>query len=82
MLLFLFLFVVEAISIFLRSQAHIFGLNLPLRAEEELLNSELVDDTAVFLDATPQTLDAFSSALDIFCRVAGAHINWDKSNGF
>ena len=58
-----------------------FGHSL-VRVEELLLDSELIDDTAVFLHASPQTLDAFSSALEIFFTAAGAHIKWDKSNGF
>ena len=69
-------------SIFLRSQAGILGLNLLLMVEELLLHNELADDTTIFLRASPQTLDAFSSALDIFRTAAGAHINRDKSNGF
>ena len=68
-------------SIFLRSQADILGQNLPLKAKE-LLDSELANDTIVFVHASPQTLVAFSSAMDIFCTAASAHINWDKASGF
>ena len=35
-----------------------------------------------FFHASPQTLDALSSTLKIFCTAASAHINWDKSRGF
>lgn len=47
----LYIIVAEAMSIFLRSTAGISRLRLPLRSQVELVDSELVDDTAMFLEA-------------------------------
>eukprot|EP00250_Pteridium_aquilinum_P022376 c25362_g1_i2 orf=3-263(-) len=57
------------------------GLRLPIR-EEELLDSEFADDTAVYLRGSPMNLQSFQLAIETFCTASGSKINWHKSCGF
>ena len=57
------------------------GLRLPIR-EEDLLDAEFADDTAVFLAGHVDNLARFQGALEVFCDASGAKINWHKSCGF
>ena len=78
----LFLFFAEAMSCFLGDQGTgLQGLRLPIR-EEDLLDAEFADDTAVFLAGQVDNLSRFQGALEVFCDASGAKINWHKSCGF
>ena len=78
----LFLFFAEAMSSFLASQeVGLQGLRLPIR-EEELLDAEFADDTAMYLQGQLANLRCFERALETFCDASGAQINWHKSCGF
>lgn len=67
------------------------GLRLPLR-EEELLDAEFADDTAVYLHGQEANSSRFQTALEQFYDDSsakinasdgfGAKINWHKSCGF
>ena len=50
---------------------------MPVR-EEELLDAEFADDTAVFLEGQEENLSRFQRALETFCDAFGAKINWHK----
>ena len=68
-------------SIFLRVEMFgIKGLALPFD-KGELLDSEYVDDTALYLKGTVANLRKMHTVLSIFCSGSGAAINWDKSFG-
>ena len=78
----LFLFFAEAMSSYLGSQrVGLKGLRLPLQ-EEELLDAEFADDTAVYLQGREANLVCFQEALERFCDALGAKINWHKLCGF
>ena len=78
----LFLFFAEAMSSFWGSQGiGLTGLRLPVR-EEDLLDAEFADDTAVYLQGQDANLARFQEALERFCDASGAKINWHKSFGF
>ena len=78
----LFLFFAEAMSSFLGDQGTgLQGLRLPIR-EDDLLDAEFADDTAVFLAGQEENLSRFQDALELFCDASGAKINWHKSCGF
>eukprot|EP00250_Pteridium_aquilinum_P022375 c25362_g1_i1 orf=3-2321(-) len=78
----LFLFFAEAMSSFLAAQhTGLQGLRLPIR-EEELLDSEFADDTAVYLRGSLMNLQSFQLAIETFCTASGSKINWHKSCGF
>lgn len=55
---YLFLFFAEAMSLFLRARLpQIHGLRLPLSIEEDLLDSEFVDDTMLYMPYSEDSLD-------------------------
>ncbi|MCO5602086.1 hypothetical protein L7F22_056214 [Adiantum nelumboides] len=79
---YLFLFVAEAISDFIRvHQQALRGLLMPVSDEPDLIDQEYADDTLLFLHYTPDVLDMIRYALEMFCVASGARINWDKSYG-
>ena len=78
----LFLFLAEAMSNFLSDQdTGLRGLRLPIR-DEDLLDAEFADDTAMYLAGDEDNLARFQTALETFCDALGAKINWNKSCGF
>ena len=78
----LFLFFAEAMSSFLGSQmVGLQGLRLPL-CEEDMLDAEFADDTAVYLQGREDNLARFQGALERFCDASGAKINWHTSCAF
>ena len=58
------------------------GVLLPIRDDFELLDSEYADDTVLYVQDDEGTLERVRLALEVFCLVAGAKINWHKSIGF
>ena len=79
---FLFLFFAEAMSSFLSARdTGLQGLRLPIR-DEEILDAEFADDTAMYLEGNEVNLLRFQAALEVFCVASGAKINWHKSCGF
>lgn len=50
-------------------------MSLPIW-EEDLLDAEFVDDTAIFLRGCGANLACFQQALECFCLVSRAQINW------
>ncbi|MCO5593425.1 hypothetical protein L7F22_047439 [Adiantum nelumboides] len=79
---YLFLFVAEAMSDFIRvHQPALRGLLMPVSDELELIDQEYADDALLFLHYTPDVLDIIRYALEMFCVASGARINWDKSYG-
>ncbi|MCO5580746.1 hypothetical protein L7F22_034616 [Adiantum nelumboides] len=79
---YLFLFVAEAMSDFIRvHQPALRGLLMPVSDEPELIDQEYADDTLLFLHYTLDVLDIIRFALERFCVASGARINWDKSYG-
>ena len=78
----LFLFFAEALSAYLSSgKAGIKGLCLPNNSGD-LLDSEFVDDTAVYLEGRLENMLKLQRALEIFCTRSGAKLNWNKTVGF
>ena len=68
---FLFLFFAEAMSSYLAARdVGLQGLSLPIR-EEELLDAEFADDTAMFLRGCAANLTRFQHALECFCLASG-----------
>ena len=79
---FLFLFFVEAMSIHLKvTGSGIWGISLPI-PDQEVLEVELADDTRLFLKGTLANLQKVELAINTFCLVLGAKINWSKLMGF
>ncbi|MCO5583111.1 hypothetical protein L7F22_037019 [Adiantum nelumboides] len=79
---YLFLFVEEAMSDFIRvHQPALRGLLMPVSDEPNLIDHEYADDTLLFLHCTPDVLDTIRYALEMFCVASGACINYDKSYG-
>ena len=78
---FLFLLVSEAFSVHLNSQSvNIKGLALPL--ENASVDSEFVDDTTLYVQASHCNLVQVQKVVDDFSDASGALINWDKSSSF
>lgn len=67
-------------SFFTAHDTRLQGLRLPL--QEELLDSQFVDDTAAYLHGHEANLVRFQIALKQFCDASGTKINWHKSCGF
>ena len=79
---FLFLIYVEAMSTFLRSEtAGIQGLSIP-NTHESLVDSDFVDDTALYVKGTEENLYRVEHALTTFCLGSGARLNWNKTVAF
>ncbi|MCO5569111.1 hypothetical protein L7F22_022818 [Adiantum nelumboides] len=79
---YLFLFVAEMMSDFIRGQQPALrGLLMPMADEPDLIDQEYADDTLLFLHYSPDVLDTIRDALEIFCVASGARINWHKSYG-
>ena len=57
------------------------GLSVPLSLQD-LLDVELADDTALYLDGTEHNLQCVEKAISTFCIAVGAKINWNKSKAF
>ncbi|MCO5602610.1 hypothetical protein L7F22_056744 [Adiantum nelumboides] len=57
------------------------GLHMPVDGYCDLLEQEYVDDTMLFSQYAPDTLDRLQSALSVFGCVSGSLINWHKSSG-
>ena len=76
---FLFLFVAEAMHVFLTSQeAGLQGIRLPITLHE-LVDVEFADDTALYMHGSLQNLKRLELGLQTFCKASGAKINWNKS---
>ncbi|MCO5614189.1 hypothetical protein L7F22_068470 [Adiantum nelumboides] len=58
------------------------GWHMPIDRPPDLLEQEYVDDTMLFCQYVPDTLDRLKSALSLFCCASRFLINWDKSSGF
>ena len=56
---------------------HIAGLQLPPidNVEQELLDKEYADDSALYTAFSVENMDRQKSALDLFCTATGARIN-------
>ncbi|MCO5552573.1 hypothetical protein L7F22_006086 [Adiantum nelumboides] len=79
---YLFLFVAETMSDFIRAQQPALrGLLMPVADEPDFIDQEYADDTLLFLHHSHEVLDTIQYALEIFCVASGARINWDKSYG-
>ncbi|MCO5587760.1 hypothetical protein L7F22_041712 [Adiantum nelumboides] len=79
---YLFLFVAEAMSDFIRlQQPALGGLLMPVSDEPDLIDQEYADDTLLFLHYTPDVLHMIRYTLEMFCVASGARINWNKSYG-
>ncbi|MCO5552900.1 hypothetical protein L7F22_006419 [Adiantum nelumboides] len=79
---YLFLFVAETMSDFIRAQQPALrGLLMPVDDEPDLIDQEYADDTLLFLHHSHDVLDTIQYALEVFCVASGARINWDKSYG-
>ncbi|MCO5570460.1 hypothetical protein L7F22_024182 [Adiantum nelumboides] len=73
---YLFLFVAEAMSDFIRvHQPALRGLLMSVSDEPDLIDQEYADDTLLFLNYTPDVLDMIRYALEMFCVANGARIN-------
>ncbi|MCO5586639.1 hypothetical protein L7F22_040580 [Adiantum nelumboides] len=79
---YLFLFVAEMMSDFIRAQQPALrGLLVLVADEPDLIDQEYADDTLLFLHHSHDVLDTIQYALEVFCVASGARINWDKSYG-
>ncbi len=79
---YLYLFVGEALSDFIRAQhEEIRGVSLPLAGERDLTDQEYADDTLLMVLYLAEVLQAMRRALDMYCLASGARINWHKSYG-
>ncbi|MCO5579625.1 hypothetical protein L7F22_033482 [Adiantum nelumboides] len=58
------------------------GLHMPVDKFPNLLEQEYVDDTMLFCQYAPDTLDSLQSALSVFCCANGSLISWHKSSSF
>ncbi|MCO5579950.1 hypothetical protein L7F22_033817 [Adiantum nelumboides] len=76
---YLFLFVGETMSDFLRAQQP--ALLMPAVDELDLVDQEYAEDTLLFLGYTSDVLDTIRHVLDVYCVASGARINWHKSYG-
>ena len=66
-------------------KAHTTGLHrvrLPIRDDSKLLDSEYVDDTALYIQDNVELLERVRITLEIFCLAMGANINWHTSIDF
>ena len=54
-------------------------MRLPIRDDKELLDSEYVDDTDLYVQDDVESLERARLALEVFCLAVGAKINWHKS---
>ena len=80
---YLLLFFAEAMTHFLRARmTGLRGIRLPIRDDTELLDSEYANDTALYVQDDVESLERMRLALEVFCLVAGAKINWHKSIRF
>ena len=76
---FLFLFVAEAMHVFLASQeAGLKGIRMPVTMQE-LVDAEFADDTTFYMKGSLQNLIRLEMGMQIFCKASGAKINWNKS---
>ena len=76
----LFVIAAEALYYILRDDTlspEVRGLYLP--NNEELINSHLADDTAVFFELTDNNLKNLQIKLDLFCTISGVKISQAKS---
>ena len=79
---FLYLMIGEAFSSFLTSDTvNIKGLQWPW-LEEQVVDCQFADDTALYLQGSSDNLSRVQHAIDTFCYASGTIINWNKSMGF
>ena len=79
---FLFLLFSEAMHLFLTAQSTgLRGLAMPLNGQD-ILDSELADDTALYVDGMLTNLQQVEWALLQFCTASGAKLNWEKTVAF
>ncbi|MCO5558490.1 hypothetical protein L7F22_012074 [Adiantum nelumboides] len=80
--LYLFLFVAEMMSDFIRvHQPTLRGLLMPVIDEPNLIDQKYADDTLFFLHYTSDVLDTIRYALEVFYVANGARINREKFYG-
>ncbi|MCO5591744.1 hypothetical protein L7F22_045736 [Adiantum nelumboides] len=78
---YLFLFFAKTMALYLRGRIpQLQSLHMPV--SPDLLEQEYVNDTMLFYQYAPDTLDSLQSALLVFCCASGSLINWHKSSGF
>jgi hypothetical protein len=53
------------------------GITLP--DNNELINCQFADDTAIFFEASESNFDAMISKLNFFCKISGARLSQSKS---
>lgn len=76
---YLFLFFAKAMAHFLRAHTtSLRGVWLLIRDDSELLDFEYADNTTLYIQNNVKSL----LALEVFCLLTGAKINWHKSVGF
>ena len=79
---FLYLIFAEALHIFLNAQVvGIRRLFIPL-SDQQLIDAELADDTALYVEGSQSNLIVVQDAITTFCKGAGAMMNWHKSVAF
>ena len=79
---YLFLFVAEAMSLFLRkSKVGLKGLSI-LTLKEEIVDAEFADDIALYLEGNVRNLKKAKEVIHCFFLASGASIKWNKTTGF
>ena len=73
---YLYLICAEILSIMMRSNSNIRGLTLK---DKTTLISQFADDTSLLLDGSEQSFTEAVSVLNVFARMSGLKINFDKS---
>jgi hypothetical protein len=53
------------------------GLTLP--GGRKVRDQTFADDTALYLQGTPENMERTQRVLDTFCKASGARVNWDKT---
>ena len=75
-----FLFFAEVMAHLLRARTiGLQGVCLPIRDDSELLDSEYVNDTPLYMQHDMETLERVKLSLEVFYLVTGSKINWHKS---